>query len=124
MMGIAIESTLKKRVLVLILGKISQKLLTKKIRFNTGQKVSLKLSSTTLSIMTFSIMVLFATLSMTFSTMYFVSLCSVSQLLKHYAQCHNYLNIMLSDLMLNVVRLNVVMLSVVAPKLHIEHRND
>jgi hypothetical protein len=37
-----------------------------------------------------------------------------------YAECHNYLNVMLSVVMLNVVmqsvvRLNVVMLSVVAP---------
>jgi hypothetical protein len=33
----------------------------------------------------------------------------------HYAECRDYLNVMLSVIMLSVVGLNVVMLSVVAP---------
>jgi hypothetical protein len=33
----------------------------------------------------------------------------------HYAECCDYLNVMLNVIMLSVVRLNVIMLSVVAP---------
>jgi hypothetical protein len=33
----------------------------------------------------------------------------------HYAECRDYLNVMLVVIMLNVVMLNVVMLSVVVP---------
>jgi hypothetical protein len=33
----------------------------------------------------------------------------------HYAECRDYLNVMLSVVMLSVVRLNAIMLSVVAP---------
>jgi hypothetical protein len=36
----------------------------------------------------------------------------------HYAECHDYFNVMLNVIMLSVVRLNVVMLSVVAPVKH------
>ncbi len=32
-----------------------------------------------------------------------------------YAECHDYLNVMLSVIMPNVIRLNVIMLNVVAP---------
>jgi len=34
----------------------------------------------------------------------------------HYAECRDYLNVVLNVVMLSVVRLNVVMLNVVAPK--------
>jgi hypothetical protein len=47
---------------------------------------------------------------MTFSKMYLVSLCSVSWLLKIYAECLDYLNVMLS-----VIMLNAIMLSLMAP---------
>jgi len=42
----------------------------------------------------------------------------------HYAECRDYLNIMLDEIMLNfiilsVIRLNVIMLSVVAPNFEV-----
>jgi hypothetical protein len=69
----------------------------------------------TLSITTLSIMGLVTTLSMN-DTRHTFSLTDLSAImLCCYAECRNYLNVMLSVVMLSVVRQNVVMLSVVAP---------
>jgi hypothetical protein len=73
--------------------------------------------ATTFSLTTFSIKSLFATLSIidiqNFSMKVLIAVM-------HYAECHDYLNVMLSAVMLNVdmlsvVMLNVVVLSVMAP---------
>jgi hypothetical protein len=71
--------------------------------------------ATTLSITTFSIMTLSTT---TLSIMGLVTTLSIdiqNNSKCHYAECRDYLNVMLSVVRLNVVMLNVVMLSVVAP---------
>jgi hypothetical protein len=63
-------------------------------------------SITTLSIMTLNIMGLVTTLSTNDSQ---------HELEFHYAECHDFLNVMLSVVMLNVIRLNVIILHVIAP---------
>ncbi len=42
----------------------------------------------------------------------------MSIMLRHCAECRDYLNVMLSAIMLNVFMLSVVMLNVVAPSIH------
>ncbi len=81
-------------------------------RANPGRDATI-FSITTLSITTLGIMGLVTTLSIN-GTQHNSIEC-------HYAECRDYLNVMLSVIrlkvvMLSVVRLNVVMLSVVAPR--------